>query len=187
MEFELGQTYSGYKFLEVASRSRHGVEYRVQNTLVQRLELLKVLPLNAQDDCDEAERFLCEVRVRARLVHPNIVTFFTAMPLERRLVMITELVEGLPLTERLKLGSIPWREAVDFARQMLAGVECAHRQEIVHRDVSPENLIASGGGALKLTNFGFAKEIRSTHANQNGAALGNPKYISPEQVKGAEA
>ena len=62
MEFELGQTYSGYKFLEVASRSRHGVEYRVQNTLVQRLELLKVLPLNAQDDRDEAERFLCEVR-----------------------------------------------------------------------------------------------------------------------------
>src|SRR5947209_20325057 len=120
MEFELGQTYSGYKFLEIHNRSNTGVEYRVQNTLAQRLELLKALPAGAQDNREETERFTCEMRVRACLVHPNIATFFTAMPLEGQLVMTTELVDGLPLAGRLKLGSIPWREAVELARPLLA-------------------------------------------------------------------
>jgi serine/threonine-protein kinase len=187
MEFELGQTYSGYKFLDVAKRSRSGVEYRVQNTFTLRMELLKVLPPSAQDDQEETERFMREVRVHAKLVHPNIVTFFTAMPLEGRLVMTTELVEGLPLSERLQLGPIPWREAADIARQVLAAVDCAHQHQIVHRDISPDNIIAVPGGVLKLSNFRMAKSIHSHHLTQNGAVLGSMKYISPEQVKGTEA
>lgn len=187
MEFELGQTYSGYKFLDVAKRSGNGVEYRVQNTFTLRMELLKVLPRSAQDDREETERFMREMRVRAKLVHPNIVTFFTAMPLEGRLVMTTELVEGLPLSERLQLGPIPWREAVDFARQVLAAVDCAHQQQIVHRDISPDNIVVIPGGVLKLTNFRLAKSIHSLHLTQNGAILGCLKYTSPEQVKDSEA
>src|SRR6266571_2984953 len=82
MEFELGQTYSGYKFLDIARRSRSGVEYRVRNTVAQRIELLKVLLPSAREDWEETERCMREVHVRAGLVHPNIVTFFNAMPLE---------------------------------------------------------------------------------------------------------
>src|SRR5471030_368520 len=106
MEFELGQTYAGYKFLDVAQRSVSGVEYRVRNTPAERTELLKVLPPCVRANREETERFLREMPVLAELVHPNIVTFFTAMPLEGRLVMTTELVEGLPLSERLQLGPI---------------------------------------------------------------------------------
>ena len=184
MEFELGQTYSGYKFLDVAKRSKTGVEYRVQNTLAQRMELLKVLPAGAQDDQEETDRFLREMRVRARLVHPNIVMFFTAMPLEGRLAMTTELVEGLPLSERLQLGPIPWREALAFARQVLSAAGCAHEQKIVHRDITPDNIIAVPGGVMKLSNFRLAKPVNSLHLTHSGAVLGNVKYISPEQVKG---
>jgi len=176
MEFELGQTYAGYKFLDVAQRSVSGVEYRVRNTPAERTELLKVLPPCVRANREETERFLREMPVLAELVHPNIVTFFTAMPLEGRLVMTTELVEGLPLSERLQLGPIPWPEAADFARQVLAAVDCAHQRQIVHRDISPANIIAIPGGVVKLTNFGLAKSI-----------AGSLKYISPEQVKGAEA
>ena len=176
MEFELGQTYAGYKFLDVAQRSVSGVEYRVRNTPAERTELLKVLPPCVRANREETERFLREMPVLAELVHPNIVTFFTAMPLEGRLVMTTELVEGLPLSERLQLGPIPWPEAADFARQVLAAVDCAHQRQIVHRDISPDNIIAIPGGVVKLTNFGLAKSI-----------AGSLKYISPEQVKGAEA
>src|SRR5476651_352455 len=129
MEFELGQTYAGYKFLDVAKRSASGVEYRVHNMLAERTELLKVLPPCARDNREETERFLREMPVLAELVHPTIVT---AMPLEGRLVMTTELVEGLPLSERLQLGPIPWPEAADFARQVLAAVDCAHQRQIVH-------------------------------------------------------
>jgi len=184
MEFELGQTYCGYKFLDVVKRSKTGVEYRVQNTLAQRMELLKVLPSGAQDDQEETDRFMREMRVRARLVHPNIVAFFTAMPLEGRLVMTTELVEGLPLSERLQLGPVPWREAVGFGRQILSAVNCAHEQKIIHRDITPDNIIAIPGGAVKLTNFRLAKPIHSLNLTQSGAIIGNVRYISPEQVKG---
>jgi eukaryotic-like serine/threonine-protein kinase len=176
MEFELGQTYAGYKFLDVARRSVSGVEYRVQNTLAQRMELLKVLPPGARSDSEETERFMREMPVRASLVHPNIVTFFTALPLEGRLVMTTELVEGLPLSERLQMGPLSWREAVDFARQVLSAVDWAHQRQIVHRDISPANIIALPGGVVKLTNFRLTKSI--------AASL---KYISPEQAKGSEA
>ena len=176
MEFELGQTYAGYKFLDVAQRSVSGVEYRVRNTPAERTELLKVLPPCVRANREETERFLREMPVLAELVHPNIVTFFTAMPLEGRLVMTTELVEGLPLSERLQLGPIPWPEAADLARQVLAAVDCAHQRQIVHRDISPDNIIVIPGGVVKLTNFGLAKSI-----------AGSLKYIPPEQVKGAEA
>src|ERR1022692_4192072 len=79
MEFELGQTYSGYKFLDVVRRSRHAVQYRVQNTLAQRVECLRALTGAAADDPDAAETFLREVRIRARLSHPHIVMFYTTL------------------------------------------------------------------------------------------------------------
>ncbi len=186
MEFELGQTYSGYKFIDAAKRSKNGMEYRVQNTLTLRMELLKVLPLSAYEDREEAERFMREMRLRATLVHPNIVTLFTAMPLEGRLVMTTELVDGVPLTERLQMGPLPWREAADFARQVLSAVDCAHRQKIVHRDISPDNIIAIPGGVVKLTNFRMAKAAHSLQLTQSGAIIGSLRYISPEQVKSTE-
>jgi serine/threonine protein kinase len=91
MEFELGRTYSGYKFLDVVRRSRNLVQYRVQNTLAQRLENLQTLPTAATDDQEASERFLREVRIRARLQHPHVVSFYTALPVEGRMVMTTEL------------------------------------------------------------------------------------------------
>src|ERR1035441_6952409 len=73
MEFELGQTYSGYKFLDIVRRSRSAVQYRVQNTLAQRVETLRALTGAAGDDPDATELFMREVRIRARLAHPHIV------------------------------------------------------------------------------------------------------------------
>src|ERR1019366_1774951 len=76
MEFELGQTYSGYKFLDVVTRSRGAVQYRVQNTLALRVESLHTLTGAAAEDPDATERFLRDVRIRARISHPHIVTFY---------------------------------------------------------------------------------------------------------------
>ncbi len=184
MAFELGETYSGYKILDVNKRSRNGVEYRVQNTFTHRLEILRTLPDNAQGDPEQAERFLREVRVRARLVHPNIVTLFSAVELDGQFAMTTELVEGTTLGDRLKLGSMPWREAVDYFRQMLAAAGFAHEHNVIHRDINPDNIIIAPGETVKLTNFSLAKTVASPKLTQVGAVLGNLKYISPEQVKG---
>src|ERR1019366_9491453 len=140
MEFELGQTYSGYKFLDVVTRSRGAVQYRVQNTLAQRVESLRTPAAAAGDDPDAAERFLREVRIRARLSHPHIVTFYTAVPIEGRMAMTTEMADWLPLAERLKLGPLPWREALDVTRQLLEALARIHQQSFVHCDITPEQV-----------------------------------------------
>ncbi|PWU07701.1 MAG: serine/threonine protein kinase, partial [Terriglobia bacterium] len=184
MAFELGETYSGYKFLDVNKRTKNGVEYRVQNTFAQRVEILRMLPEAAQGDHEQSERFLREVRVRARLVHPNIVTLFNAVELGRQLAMTTELVEGTTLAERLRSGPMPRPEALALFRQALAAIGFAHAQQVVHRDINTDNIIITPGEILKLTNFGLAKAAASPKLTQVGTVLGNLKYISPEQVRG---
>ena len=184
MEFELGQTYSGYKFLDIVRRSRHAVQYRVQNTLAQRVESLRALTGAAVDDPDATDRFLREVRIRARLAHPHIVTFYTAVPIEGRMAMTTELPDSVWLTERLKLGPLPWREALDIARQLLAALECIHQQSFVHCDITPDNILFGPGGFCKLAGFSLARPLDTGHVPESGAVVGNPRYISPEQVRG---
>src|SRR5437016_496709 len=130
MEFQLGETYSGYEFLDVVKRSRNGIEFRVRNTRVGRLEVLRSLTENAQEDPDRSARFLREMRVHAGLLHPNIVTLFSAAELENHLIMTTELVDGPTLAEKLSLGPLPWGEAVALIRQMLAALSYAHQEGI---------------------------------------------------------
>ena len=187
MEFELGKDYSGYRFLDVVRRSKDGIEYRVQNILAQRQERLRVLPEAAQGDLEQTERFLREVHVRSRLIHPNIVTLFNGFELQRQLVMTTELLEGPALFERLELGVIPWREAATLIRQALSAIGFAHEQNVIHRDINPENIVITPGGILKLNNFGLAKTVDGPKLTQVGTILGNVYYISPEQVKGTAA
>jgi serine/threonine-protein kinase len=183
MGFDLGETYAGYKFLEVAKRSKSGIEYRVLNTCAQRLEILRMLPKSAQEDREQNERFMRELRVRSRLVHPNIVTLFSAVELDRQLVMTTELVEGPTLAERLQAGPLPWRDAAGLICQALTAIAFAHEQRIVHRDITPENIVITPDGTLKLANFLCAKAAASPKLTQVGAVVGNLKYISPEQIK----
>ncbi len=184
MEFELGQTYSGYKFLDVVRRSRSAVQYRVQNTLAQRVESLRTLTAAALDDPDAAERFLREVRIRARLSHPHIITFYTAVPIEGRMAMTTELPDSLSLAERLKLGPLPWQEALDITRQLLEALGCIHQQSFVHCGITPETILFGPNGFCKLADFSLARPLDPAHNPEAGVVVGNPRYISPEQVKG---
>ena len=184
MEFQVGDTYSGYHFLDVLKRSKNGIEFRVRNTLVGGVEGLRSLPESAQNDREQSERFLREMRVHAGLVHPNIVTLFNAIELENHLIITTELVEGPTVAEKLLLGPLPWLKAVALTRQVLSALAYAHQQRIVHRDISPENIIVGSGGVVKLTNFALAKGTGSPKLTQVGMAMGNLKYISPEQIKG---
>jgi len=185
MDFQLGEKYSDYEFLDILKRTRDGVEYRVRNTGAARLEALRALPESAQDDPDRSERFLREMRVHAGLAHPNIVALFSAFKLENHLVMTRELVEGPTLADRLQLGALSWEEAVAFARQAAAALAYAHQLKIVHRDICPENITITPEGLLKVANFALAKAATSPKLTQVGMPIGNLKYISPEQIKGA--
>jgi serine/threonine-protein kinase len=124
------------------------------------------------------------MRVHANLLHPNIVTMFSAMELESHLIMTTELVEGPTLADRLRLGPVPRAEAVALIRQVLAALAYAHQAGIVHRDINPENIVVTPSGVVKLANFELAKGAGSPKLTQIGAMIGNMRYISPEQIKG---
>ena len=183
MSFQLGTTVGGYEFLDVVDSSKAGIAYKVRNTLAHRIELLTILPKSAQDDQERMERFVREIKVRARLTHPNIATFYNAAVLDGQMVMTTELVEGTTLAQRLELGPLPWKDAVQLMCQALAALSCAHDHETIHRDVTPANMIITPDGTLRLTGFGLAKTITDQQLTQAGTVVGTLKYTSPEQVK----
>lgn len=185
MSFEIGKTYGGYEFLDVVKMSKTEIAYRVRNTLAQRLEVLTVPSSSIQGDQQQMERFLREMKVHARLVHPNIVTFYNAMELERQAVMTTELIEGVTVRERLQAGPMRWTDAIGYMCQALSALTCAHAQKIVHRDITPETMLITPDGVLKLADFGLAKAATSPQLTQVGTVVGSLRYISPEQIKGS--
>jgi serine/threonine protein kinase len=184
MKFEIGQTVGGYEFLAVLETSESGVTYKVRNVLVKRLEALKVLPKELREDQQRVDRFLREVNIRARLTHPNIVTFYNAMPLEDQLVMTTELVEGSTIAQLAKLGPLPVKDASDYICHALSGLVYAHANGIVHRDISPSSMVVTEDNRLKLKDFGLAKMYADPNLTQAGTMVGSVDYSSPEQVKG---
>ena len=184
MKFDVGQTIGGYEFLDLLDSSPTGVTYRVRNVLVKRLEVLKVLPKELQEDKKRVDRFLREVNIRARLTHPNIVGFYNAMPLEDQLVMTTELVEGPTLEDVIGRGPIPLKESVDYVCQALSALVYAHAQGVVHRDIRPSSMIITSSGKLKLGDFGLAKMYADPQLTLPGTVLGTVYYTAPEQVKG---
>jgi eukaryotic-like serine/threonine-protein kinase len=183
MQFEIGRTYEGFEFLDTLGSAKKVLAYRVRNVLAQRIELLRILP-QIGGDPERMERFLREIKVRARLVHPNIVMFYHAGELEGRLIMTTELVEGPTLEERLELGPMPWQEATAMMAQVLTALDWAHTNRIVHREVAPANIILAADEVVKLSGFGLARGIADTQLTQAGAVMGELKYMAPEQVKG---
>ncbi len=184
MRFEIGKTYGGYEFLDTLGSSKTVLAYRVRNLEEQRTELLRILPHTLGGDQERQERFLREIRVRGRLVHPNIVTFFHAGELEGQLVLTTELVEGPTLAERLELGPLSWPESIAILSQVLSALSCAHSHGVVHREVTPKNIILIPDKTVKLSGFGLAKASTDAQLTQAGAVMGELKYMAPEQVKG---
>lgn len=185
MSIQPGQKVGDYEVLDLLESTKEGVAYRVRNAILQRFEVLRILPKTLQDDQDAVTRFLREAQVHARMSHPNIVTFYHATELNGQLIMTTELVEGTTLAARREVGPLPVGEAVRFLSQVLSALDYAHRLGIVHRDVTPYNVILAPDGSVKLTGFGLAKAAQDNQLTQPGTVMGSLNYISPEQIKGS--
>src|SRR6266496_2099127 len=168
MSFEVGKTVGNYEFIDILNNSKAGVVYKVRNVKFGRLEMLRILPRGAKDDQERVDRFLREVKVHARLSHSNIISFYDVTEIDGQLVMTTELVEGVPLAGRLETGSVTCREAIDYSSQVLSALGYAHRQGVIHRDVTPANILVTPDNRAMLGGFGMAKA--ATDPNQIGRA-----------------
>jgi serine/threonine protein kinase len=125
---------------------------------MERSVALKVLPPKAMRSPEAVERFRREVRAAARLVHPNIVTAYDAGDAEGIHFLVMQYVEGKDLAHLLaQRGPLPIAEAVGYVIQAARGLEYAHRQGLVHRDVKPSNLVRDGDGVVRVLDMGLAR------------------------------
>ncbi len=182
-----GQTIGKYEIIGILDIRKTGVTYKVRDRATNNFETLRTLPGGSSGDAESLERFLRDIKVHTRLVHPNIVTFYDAMQLEGRLVMTAEYVEGATLALRLSQGPLTVPDALRYLGELLSALEEAHSLGIVHRGITSDNIIITPDGTLKLGGFGLAKPVKDMNLTRVGSVLGNPRYIAPEQVTGQNA
>lgn len=176
-----------YEILDIVQSSRKEVVYRVRNTVANRIEAMKVLPDSLERDNDARERFFREIKVLARLVHPNIVTFHNAAEINGKLVMTTELLEGVTLADRMDVTRLAIVDSCRIMQRILAALGHAHAQGVVHREVTPDNVWLLANDAVKLGGFALAKGKGDMNLTQEGTSLGSVHYMAPEQVKGTSS
>lgn len=130
------------------------------------------------------DRFLREARAAARLNHPGIVTIYSTAVHDEHPVIVMELIDGPTLSQVLKNGKLTARQTHAVMSQLLDAVGYAHTHGVVHRDLKPDNIFITREGSIKLADFGIAHVAASASLTRQGAALGTPAYMAPEQIKG---
>jgi hypothetical protein len=176
-----------------------GEVYRARDTRLGRDVAIKVLPAAFSRDQDRLRRFEQEARAAAALNHPNILAVYDIGTYEDSPYLVTELLEGETLGQRIQARPVPARKATEYALQIVRGLIAAHDKGIVHRDLKPDNIFLTSDGRIKILDFGLAKLTLSegdfasadspTLASQThaGVVLGTVAFMSPEQVHGKAA
>lgn len=182
------QRFGEYVVTGTVGQGGMGVVYRGHHTRMKRDVAIKVLPAEALDDQDSADRFHREVEAAAKLLHPNIVTAFDAGQHGDAHYLIMELVDGRDLNSVLKeQGPLPVETAIDYIRQTARGLQYAHAQGIVHRDIKPANLLIDRNGTAKILDLGLASVADSSDSQdqltKSGQVMGTIDYMAPEQAK----
>ncbi|MEN6521472.1 MAG: serine/threonine-protein kinase [Armatimonadota bacterium] len=183
-------TLGKYEILREIARSNDIVYEAMDPTLGRHVALKELyLPgnLTGAQKRERIERFLREGKAAARLEHPNIVTVYDVGQEGDRFYIAMELLGGQTLREVIQMrGALPVKEAVDIALQLCNALAWAHQNNVVHRDVKPENVQILPGGHVKLTDFGIARIMSEPSITVDGQVFGTPSYMSPEQVSGKQ-
>src|SRR5207248_9917126 len=137
---------------------------------VDRIVAIKVLPASYSADRERLQRFAQEARAAAALNHPNILSIFDIGEEQGAPYVVSELLEGETLRERLRNGALPIRRVIEYATQVAKGLAVAHEKGIVHRDLKPENLFLTTDGRVKILDFGLAKLTRPETQDGSGDA-----------------
>lgn len=185
-----GQTVSHYKILEKLGEGGMGVVYKAQDLRLDRIVALKFLPPSLNSPA-EISRFQQEAKAISALNHASIATIFDVdQSDEQRFLALEYLPGGTLRTQIQQLArsgqELSLREIVEYGIQIAEGLAHAHRNGIIHRDVKTDNMMLTGEGRVKITDFGLAKIRGGAQLTRSGSTVGTTAYMSPEQVRGEE-
>jgi eukaryotic-like serine/threonine-protein kinase len=176
-----------------------GEVYRAHDARLAREVAIKVLPEALARDSDRLQRFEQEARTLGALNHPNLLAVFDVGATDGLKYLVSELLEGKTLRERLNEGALPQRKVVEYSTKIANGLAAAHEKGVVHRDLKPENVFITKDEQLKILDFGLAKYAADARdagatvltggpgATAPGTVMGTVGYMSPEQVRGEAA
>ncbi|MEO8436241.1 MAG: protein kinase [Pyrinomonadaceae bacterium] len=200
MTLTTGTQIGPYEIVSQIGAGGMGEVYRARDTKLGRDVAIKVLPAAFSSDVDRLRRFEQEAQAAGALNHPNVLVIYQIDAHDGAPYIVSELLEGETLRDRMNGKSLPQRKAIDYALQTAHGLAAAHEKGIVHRDLKPDNLFVTKDGRVKILDFGLAKLTGAGDGTQSqtevptrridtdpGVVMGTIGYMSPEQLRGRVA
>ncbi|WP_156289021.1 Stk1 family PASTA domain-containing Ser/Thr kinase [Oceanobacillus salinisoli] len=162
--------------------------FLARDTILERDVAVKALRMEYANDQEFIARFDREAQSATSLSHPNIVSIYDVGEEDHLLYMVMEYVDGMTLKEYIqRFGPLNVQEVLDIMKQMTSAIAHAHANDIVHRDIKPQNILMDNFGQVKVTDFGIAIALSATSLTQTNSILGSVHYLSPEQARGGMA
>ena len=182
----IGKTIANrYEIISKTGVGGMATVYKAKDLVLNRNVAVKVLKDEFITDEEFVKRFNSEAQAAASLTHPNIVSIYDVGNEGDIYYIVMELVRGKTLKQIItEEGALPWKWSVNIAMQIASALETAHKNDIVHRDIKPHNIIITEDGVAKVTDFGIAKAVSNSTITAFGTTIGSVHYFSPEQAKG---
>ncbi len=177
-----------YCFRKPLGRGGMGVVFEAEHVVLGTKVAIKILPTDRNDAEKAVSRFLAEARAAAKLNHPNLLRVHDCDAIDGRRFMVMDLIDGVNLGELVERnGPLSYRSAIDLLRQAASGLEFAHENGVIHRDVKPHNFMVAKNGQLKVADLGLALfqiDSPDRHTGDGGTStvLGTVDYVAPEQA-----
>ena len=182
----IGKMIAGrYEILEEVGKGGMAHVYKARCHFLNRYVAIKVLKEELKDDKEFVHRFNTEAQAAARISNPHVVAIYDVGVEDGLYYIVMEYIEGITLKEYiLEKHVLTWRQAAEFAAQICEGLEEAHKQSVIHRDIKPQNIIMTSDGILKVTDFGIARATSQATTTMANSTIGTVHYLSPEQARG---
>lgn len=174
-----------YEILEKIGNGGMATVYKAKCHTLNRYVAIKILKDEFTTDSDFIKKFNSEAQAAASLTHPNIVSIYDVGNEDNLYYIVMELIQGKTLKEIIiEDGILSWKWSVNIAIQIASALEVAHKNNIIHRDIKPHNIIITEDGIAKVTDFGIAKAVSNSTITAFGTTIGSVHYFSPEHAKG---